>query len=87
MPAQINNDGSLAITAMSLVEFLPLIVKGIEDGFVINLDMNEGVPQMLGSLLVLTMYKKTVKAGGYSPEVRVPSTSITDKIDGRRKKI
>ena len=56
MTVQLNNDGTLAITAMSLVEFLPEIEQAIHNGYMLNLDKNEGVPQQYGPMLVLTMY-------------------------------
>ena len=56
MTVQLNNDGSLAITAMSLVEFLPEIEQAIHNGYMLDLEKNEGVPQQYGSMLVLTMY-------------------------------
>jgi hypothetical protein len=56
MSVNLNNDGTLAITAMSLVEFLPEIETAIHNGFMLNLNKNEGVPQIFGALHVLTMY-------------------------------
>ena len=56
MTVQLNNDGSLSITAMSLVEFLPEIEQAIHNGYMLDLDKNEGVPQQFGTMLVLTMY-------------------------------
>jgi hypothetical protein len=56
MPVNLNNDGTLSITAMSLVEFLPEIETAVHNGFMLNLEKNEGVPQQFGSMLVLTMY-------------------------------
>jgi len=56
MSVNLNNDGTLSITAMSLVEFLPEIETAIHNGFMLNLEKNEGVPQQFGSMLVLTMY-------------------------------
>lgn len=56
MSEMLNNDGTLSITAMSLVEFLPAIERGFHNGFMLDLSKNEGVPQQYGSMLVLTMY-------------------------------
>lgn len=56
MTVQLNNDGTLAITAMSLVEFLPEIEQAIHNGYMLDLEKNEGVPQQYGHMLVLTMY-------------------------------
>lgn len=56
MSVVLNNDGTLSITAMSLVEFLPEIETAIHNGFQLSLEKNEGVPQQYGSMLVLTMY-------------------------------
>lgn len=56
MTAVLNKDGTLTITAMSLVEFLPEVEQAIHNGFTLNLEKNEGTPQQFGTLLVLTMY-------------------------------
>lgn len=56
MTAVLNKDGTLAITAMSLVEFLPEVEQAIYDGFTLDLAKNEGTPQQFGTMLVLTMY-------------------------------
>lgn len=61
MPSQLQANGSISITAMSLVEFLPLVVDAIKAGYELDIESNEGTPQQLGTLLVLTMFKKSTK--------------------------
>jgi hypothetical protein len=76
MSVNLNNDGTLSITTMSLVEFLPEIETAIHNGFMLNLDKNEGVPQQFGSMLVLTMYPTdgVVQAGEEFEEALEVST-------------
>jgi hypothetical protein len=78
MSVNLNNDGTLAITAMSLVEFLPEIETAIHNGFMLNLNKNEGVPQQFGSMLVLTMYPTdgVVQAGEVFEEA--PEASVKE---------
>jgi hypothetical protein len=80
MSVNLNNDGSLAITAMSLVEFLPEIETAIHNGFMLNLEKNEGTPQQFGSMLVLTMYPTdgVVQAGEEFKEALEASVKEVD---------
>jgi hypothetical protein len=91
MSIQINQDGSLSITAMSLVEFLPDVVQAVKDGYILDMEKNEGYPQQVGFLTTVTMYKPSIKkekpAEVIAPNTVYPSAEDIPKVDGRRKKI
>lgn len=56
MSANLNPDGTLTITTMSLIELLPEVEKAIHLGFMLDVDTNLGTPQQLGTLLTVTMF-------------------------------
>lgn len=78
MPIQKQANGSISITAMSLVEFLPLVVDAIKEGYELDLESNEGYPQQLGTLLVLTMFPKSVQDSPLSTESQ--QALVVDKV-------
>lgn len=97
MTVQLNNDGSLSITAMSLVEFLPEIEQAFHNGFMLDLEKNEGVPQQYGHMLVLTMYPvgevevfeiedAPLEVSEIHTVVQQSQEVVEPKPDGRRKK-
>lgn len=81
MPIQKNKNESISITSMSLVEFLPLVVDALKEGYELDLESNEGYPQQLGTLLVLTMFKKVNKPieSGKVPEVVKEVPTVKDE--------
>lgn len=97
MSVQLNQDGSLTITAYSLVELLPDVVQAYKDGFALDFVNNAGYPCSFGSVTVVTMFPKQeetltepslkevidrVKNEGATEEQVVPA-----KVDGRKKKV
>ena len=56
MSVNLNQDGSLTITTMSLIELLPEVEKAIHLGFMLDVDNNLGVPQQLGHIVTVTMF-------------------------------
>jgi hypothetical protein len=71
MSSVLNENGSLAITAMSLVELLPEVEQAVHNGFMLKVDSNEGYPQMFGTMFVVTMYpagEVTIKPVGVPEE-------------------
>lgn len=101
MTATVQADGTLAIVTMSLVEMLPLVEQAIKDGYKLDVESNQGYPQVLGSLHLLTMFPdrgtdategNTVlaveKHEGDLKEAPKDSTPdvVVPKIDGRKKR-
>jgi hypothetical protein len=91
-----NADGSISIASMSLVDYLPEVIKASKDGYVLDVNCNTGYPQSIGHLLTVTMFptapkqtnpvsiKHTEDVQEVSVEgVEVPVTAV--KIDGRKK--
>lgn len=78
MSVMLNNDGSLSITAMSLVEFLPEIEQAVHQGFMLDLEKNEGVPQQFGSMLVLTMFPCGLEVAGEEHEAALQESMKED---------
>lgn len=71
MAAQVNANGNLNISTMNLVDFLTEIVQATKNGWILDMDKNEGFPQVIGSLHLLTLFP--VKS--------------EEKVDGRKKKV
>lgn len=82
MSAQINQDGSLTITAYSLVELLPSVVDASKQGYELDFVNNAGYPQSFGTVTVLTMFKKQ-KETPTEPSVKEVVKSV--KVEGNLK--
>jgi hypothetical protein len=89
MAIKVNQDGTLSIVTMSLVEMLPLVVQAVHDGYKLDLNTNLGCPQVLGSLHLLTMFPtqadSAVEAVPTSVTEAVETPVKVEKVDGRKK--
>jgi CRISPR/Cas system-associated exonuclease Cas4 (RecB family) len=90
-----NTDGSISIVAMSLVEFLPEVVKASKEGYELDVESNAGYPQNIGHLITVTMFKSEPVPKNLAKAVHTedtpPVVAETDelpvKVDGRKKKV
>jgi hypothetical protein len=88
-----NADGSISIVAMSLVDFLPEVIRASKDGYELNVDSNLGYPQTIGHLVTVTMFPaipkhvNPVRAVHTEdvPAVNTEAAEVPVKVDGRKK--
>lgn len=90
MPAELQNNGNLNIVTNSFVELLTEVEAAIHKGFKLDVESNEGCPQMIGTLFTVTMFPDgSAEVAGEEHEKALKEALEVDapKVDGRRKKI
>jgi hypothetical protein len=71
-----NADGTLSIASMSLVDFLPEVLRASKEGYELNVESNAGYPQMIGHLLTVTMFKAEPVPKNLARAVHTEDTSV-----------
>lgn len=95
MPTELQNNGNLTIVTNSFVELLTEVEGAIHKGFMLDVESNEGYPQMIGTLFTVTMFpaggvevtEDTTEVAGEEHEKALQDALEVDapKVDGRRK--
>jgi len=69
---------NIKIQAYSLAEALQQAQTGVQQGYTIDLESNEGYPQQFGSMITFTLVKANV---GAIQEVQEVSTEVSTEVE------